>query len=211
MADDDSLAYRFDRLYRLVWRPELLPSPFLWLLTRSLFAPSLIYNLLYYALQRRRKWYDRIDETVILGALPMWWHFDQLSALGVRRVVNMIDEFGGHLTQMGEIERRKWRELYLPTPDYVQPTLDDLTRAVDFIDEAASRQESVYVHCKAGKGRAPTVVVAYLMRKHNMSPRQAQDYIVARRPQISKNLYLRENVIEFHRRLLERNVNTEMN
>mmetsp|Transcript_39774 Transcript_39774/g.97498 ORF Transcript_39774/g.97498 Transcript_39774/m.97498 type:complete len:215 (+) Transcript_39774:122-766(+) len=192
-----SFAYRFDRLYRVVWRPDLLPAPLLWLFTRALFVPSICFNVLVYALCTRHRWYDVIDDTVVLGALPWWWHVARLERMGVRGVVNMVAEFGGHCTQLGALERAHMRELYLPTPDYTQPSLRDLERAVAFIDEHRQRGERVYVHCKAGKGRAPSVVLCWLVARRGLSPLAAQQYIVERRPQISKNLYLRTNIIAF--------------
>jgi atypical dual specificity phosphatase len=108
-----------------------------------------------------------------------------------------------HLFQNGEIEKRGLIELYLPTPDYTPPKLEDLKKAVAFVEDNAQRGVITYVHCKAGKGRAPSVVVCYLMKKHGFSPRQAQDYIVQRRPQISKNLYTKQSVLDFQAWLSE--------
>ena len=108
-----------------------------------------------------------------------------------------------HLFQWGEIEKRGLIELHLPTPDYISPSLSDVRKAIAFIENNASRGVVTYVHCKAGKGRAPTVVVCYLMKKHGFSPREAQDFIVKKRPQISKNLYKRQAVLEFQQILSE--------
>lgn len=190
-----------------LWQPALLPRPALFVLTRALFFPSVLYNVAFYGLmaligRRRISWWNAITDDVILGAMPMWWQFDELQRLNVGGFVNLIEEFGGHLTQMGQIERRGLRELYIPTPDYIQPSLADIDKAIAFIDSNAAAGKVTYVHCKAGKGRAPTVVLCWLMAHQNMTPREAQDFIVARRPQISKNLYSRDSVVAFHRRLL---------
>jgi atypical dual specificity phosphatase len=192
---------------RTVWQPAKLPYPALWLLTRALFVPSVFYNCSYYWLMgllgKKRTWWNKITDDVILGAMPMWWQFDTLQSLRVGAFVNLIEEFGGHLTQWGEIERRHLRELYIPTPDYIQPSLADVEKAILFIEQAARDGVVTYVHCKAGKGRAPTIVLCYLMKHKNMTPREAQDFIAERRPQISKDLYQRSSVIEYHRRLMQ--------
>jgi atypical dual specificity phosphatase len=191
---------------RTVWQPAKLPYPALWLLTRTLFVPSVFYNVAFYWLMgllgRKRTWWNKITDDVILGAMPMWWMFDTLQSLRVGAFVNLIEEFGGHLTQRGEIEARRMRELYIPTPDYIQPSISDVEKAVAFIEQATRDGLVTYVHCKAGKGRAPTIVLCFLMKKLNMTPREAQDYMVARRPQISKDLYQRSSVVEYHRRLM---------
>ena len=93
-------------------------------------------------------WFNVVDEHVVLGALPIWWQFDELKRLGVGAVVNLVEEFGGHLTQAGELQKRQWPELYLPTPDYLQPTLTDIERAVAFIEQNASQNVTTLVHCK---------------------------------------------------------------
>jgi len=192
------------RVKATVWRPQLLPYPALWVFTRVMFVPTIIYNLVYYALMRgKRQWWNRITEDMVLGAMPWWFQFDELvKSENIGGLVNLIQEFGGHLTQMGEIEKRGLRELYIPTPDYIQPELKDIEKAMAFIDSVRQQGRCVYVHCKSGKGRAPTIVICYLMKSKNMTPREAQDYVVARRPHISKDLYLREGVIAYHRKLL---------
>jgi atypical dual specificity phosphatase len=187
---------------RVVWQPARLPYPALWLLTRALFVPSVVYNMAFYMLMgRRRQWWNRITDDVLLGAMPWWFQFDALERLNVGGFVNLIEEFGGHVTQWGEIERRGLRECWIPTPDYVAPSLADIDRAIAFIEDMSRAGRVTYVHCKAGKGRAPTVVMCYLMKTMNIGPREAQDYIVARRPHISKDLYERPIVIQFHQRL----------
>lgn len=187
---------------RVVWQPARLPYPALWLLTRALFVPSIVYNLAFYTVMgRRRQWWNRITDDVLLGAMPWWFQFDAIERMNVGGFVNLIEEFGGHLSQWGEIERRGLSECYIPTPDYVAPSLGDIDRAIAFIEDLSRQGRVTYVHCKAGKGRAPTVVMCYLMKTMNIGPREAQDYIVARRPQISKDLFERAIVVQFHQRL----------
>jgi hypothetical protein len=38
---------------------------------RVLFYPTLLWNIITVGTSRKRKWYDRIDENVVLGALPL--------------------------------------------------------------------------------------------------------------------------------------------
>lgn len=47
--------------------------------TRVLFYPTLLYNVVMEKVSSR-KWYDRVDETVILGALPFRGMSDKVSA-----------------------------------------------------------------------------------------------------------------------------------
>jgi hypothetical protein len=38
---------------------------------RVLFYPTLLWNIITVGTSSKRKWYDRIDENVVLGALPL--------------------------------------------------------------------------------------------------------------------------------------------
>ncbi|GFO03642.1 dual specificity protein phosphatase 18 [Plakobranchus ocellatus] len=64
------------------------------------------------------------------------------------------------------------------------PYLDDL---VDYVSEAVSSGGRVVVHCLAGVSRSASVVIAYLVREHGMTLRDAHDYVIARRDVIRPN------------------------
>lgn len=55
--------------------------------------------------------------------------------------------------------------LWLPTKDHYAPSQRQLLAGAKFIDTMASQKVKVYVHCKAGHGRSPTLVAAYLILK----------------------------------------------
>lgn len=55
--------------------------------------------------------------------------------------------------------------LHLPTPDYFAPTQKQLEKGVAFIQEEIERGGKVYIHCRQGEGRGPTMAVAYLLCK----------------------------------------------
>lgn len=52
---------------------------------------------------------------------------------------------------------------HLPTVDDAAPPVDLLQRGVDFIDQVIKEGGKVYIHCKGGIGRAPTMAAAYLI------------------------------------------------
>lgn len=53
--------------------------------------------------------------------------------------------------------------LHLPTPDYYAPTLKQLERGVQFIKDEVEGGGKVYIHCRQGEGRGPTMAIAYLI------------------------------------------------
>ncbi|PJF44791.1 MAG: protein phosphatase [Phototrophicales bacterium] len=73
------------------------------------------------------------------------------------------------------------RYLWLPTTDHTPPTLADIQRAVDFIDAEIANGGKVYVHCRAGVGRGPTMTACYLVSK-NYTPHEAWEAIRRVRP-----------------------------
>lgn len=77
---------------------------------------------------------------------------------GITAVVNLRTEFDDEAAGIAPE-----RYLYLPTIDDCPPSVAQLQTGVVFIEEEIRRGGSVYVHCGAGVGRAPTMVAAYLV------------------------------------------------
>jgi atypical dual specificity phosphatase len=71
---------------------------------------------------------------------------------------------------------------HIPVPDHHPPYLQDIQRAIEFIDDALSRGRKVLVHCAAGQGRSGTVVAAYVMYKKGLTSDEALYWIRKTRP-----------------------------
>uniref|UniRef100_A0A7S0NT14 Protein-tyrosine-phosphatase n=1 Tax=Calcidiscus leptoporus TaxID=127549 RepID=A0A7S0NT14_9EUKA len=170
-------------------------------LLKATFIPTLYWTmLLHRCMPEQRRWYDRIDERVIIGALPLK---RQLAALAhverVTGVINFCDEFRGHQEYSG----CAIRQLRLPTLDYCSPTAQQLENGLDFIRKQPAGG-SVYVHCKAGRGRAGTMAMAYLIVEKGFTPLEAQRELQRVRPHVSPRLWKRPTVREIHRRTQQR-------
>jgi predicted protein tyrosine phosphatase len=100
----------------------------------------------------------------------------RLRRRGVTAVVNLRVEFDDE--DVGLAPRRY---LYLPTVDDTPPSLEHLRAGVAFIAEEIEREGSVYVHCGAGVGRAPTMAAAYLVST-GLRPEEAWKKIREARP-----------------------------
>jgi atypical dual specificity phosphatase len=172
----------------------------MWLIARLLFFPTLWWN---YFLRRvtQRRWWDWIDEWVLLGALPGEAHVAELKAAGIGAVINTCSETCGPVKQY---ENAGIEQLHLPTVDFTPPKIEDVRKAVDFIHQQIRHGRKVYVHCKAGRGRSATVVLCYLISK-GMSPDHAQALILAKRPHVLPRLAERDVVRQYARELHLRN------
>lgn len=73
--------------------------------------------------------------------------------------------------------------LWLPTKDRTPPAMNQLWTGAAALQEMVKRNLKVYVHCRNGHGRAPTLVAAYLVTT-GISPEEAVAFIKARRPSI---------------------------
>lgn len=161
---------------------------------RSLFYPTLGWNVLLGRVLRVRRWWDRVDEHLILGALPFSHDVPALAAEGVRGVINTCEEYAG---PEKAYERSGIAQLRLPTIDFTHPSLESVERGVAFIDEHVATGHSVYVHCKAGRARSATVAICWLVASRGLPLAEAQQLLLAKRPHVNARLASRPVVQEF--------------
>ncbi|GIX71070.1 phosphatidylglycerophosphatase and protein-tyrosine phosphatase 1 [Caerostris extrusa] len=140
------------------------------MLARATFYPTLLYNIVMEKLTSRM-WYDRIDDIVILGALPFRSITDKLiEEENIRGVVSMNEDFELQrwVTTEEEWKKKGVKFLQLHTQDiFHAPSQEKLAQGVQFINDFAGTGKSVYVHCKAGRTRSATLVGCYLMKRNN--------------------------------------------
>ncbi|KAG5459213.1 MAG: protein-tyrosine phosphatase-like protein [Olpidium bornovanus] len=135
---------------------------------------------------------DLVNETMV----------KEIEGYGVRQVLNMAFECED---VWGLSKREGWRYLKLHVQDHTNENIEDtFDTVVDYIYEwpltpfrtfffglpASGKAAGVptYVHCKAGKSRSATAVMAYLVKGEGMMLRHAYDFLRERRPCISPNI-----------------------
>ncbi|XP_066965208.1 phosphatidylglycerophosphatase and protein-tyrosine phosphatase 1 [Macrobrachium rosenbergii] len=174
---------------------------------RVTFVPTLVFNVFMEKFSARR-WFDHIDNRVILGALPFRNMTKQLvEKEGVRGVISMNEDY--ELKFLSNMEE-EWAAvgvsfLQLSTTDIFEaPSLEKLQQGVDFIKDFDEKENGhVYVHCKAGRTRSATLVACYLMAKNLWTPETAVEHIKTARPHIWLGPKQHEALHLFHRRLQE--------
>ncbi|KAK9058972.1 hypothetical protein SSX86_021590 [Deinandra increscens subsp. villosa] len=151
---------------------------------RALFYPTLLYNVVRNKIQTEFRWWDRVDQFVLLGAVPFPTDVFRLKELGVCGVVTLNESYET-LVPTSLYHANGIDHLVIPTRDYVfAPSYDDICKAVEFIHENASAGKATYVHCKAGRGRSTTIVLCYLVKHKQMTPNAAYEYVKSIRPRV---------------------------
>jgi atypical dual specificity phosphatase len=145
----------------LLFQKKWLPLPVAKVVSKILFLPTFPIT----AMLRLGNYWTEVDETLILGCAPfsLLNHPQSLKKLGVTGVVNMCYEYDGPLD---DYKKLGIEQLHLPTVDHTEPTPETLIDAVAFIKSHQKKGEKVYVHCKAGHGRAASVALCWLINEH---------------------------------------------
>lgn len=101
---------------------------------------------------------SQITADLFLGSQYNLVGLQKLKAMGVTGIVNM---------RMNPIYKESQYEgfhyLHLPTVDNTPPPLDVLIKGADFMTNEIKNGGKVYVHCRQGLGRGPTMAIAYLI------------------------------------------------
>ncbi len=110
---------------------HLLPKPLSSIVSKTLFWPTLPISLM----KRIGNWSNTIiDDTVIMGGAPFAFMnipqrlYDE--PYHVRGIINLCEEYDGPKRQY---ERLGIEELKIPTTDHFEPELEDIMKAVEFI------------------------------------------------------------------------------
>ena len=72
--------------------------------------------------------------------------------------------------------------LWIPIDDHHVPDQIHFDITYNFIESLIIQNKKVYVHCKNGHGRAPSIVINYLMKKNSLSFEQAFKVVKSKRP-----------------------------
>lgn len=173
------------KFFRLLWlrlNTQGIKATLLWMfnvfnrlvLDRPLRSQTEVTPQLFVGPQFKQKGWRRLEKWGIMGVVNLRREFDDLT-LGVNIP----------------------RYLHLPITDDTAPSIEDLTRGVEFIREIIKDGGKVYIHCGAGVGRAPTMAAAYLVTLGD-TPQQAYDRIRAVRSFIRPTGVQREQLQNFY-------------
>lgn len=135
--------------------------------------------------------YDKITDGIYIGTNQCCQtHFDErLKKLGITADMSLEEE---RLDAPYGVDFYVW----IPVKDHTAPKPDQLEFGVSVLEKLIAVGKKVYVHCKNGHGRAPTLVVAYFVRG-GKNPEEAEALVKARRPAMHLEDVQREAIINF--------------
>jgi protein tyrosine phosphatase (PTP) superfamily phosphohydrolase (DUF442 family) len=122
---------------------------------------------------------SQITANLFLGSQYNLLGLKKPKAMGITAIVNMRMH-----ADYDDAAHEGIKYLHLPTVDNTPPPLDVLIKGAEFIDTEIKNKGKVYVHCRQGLGRGPTMAMAYLI-KTGLTYQQA--YAMIRRVRIFIN------------------------
>jgi protein-tyrosine phosphatase len=131
-------------------------------------------SLLYTMASGGKDWWTPINDKIILGAIPLGSaHADRLQKAGVGAVLTMLEDFEMEKGLVEPVSSKEWKERdiehhHIQTVDFMGVPPEQIQEGVEFLEAKIKEGKKVYVHCKAGRGRSVTVVIAHLLKQEYM-------------------------------------------
>jgi protein-tyrosine phosphatase len=151
-------------------------------------------------------WWSKIEPyNIYLGALPLQnkGHFQQILDLGIHQVISVVEDFemeDGYLNS--PVKAVDWKKKgidvkQIKAVDFLPLTREEIKTGIQELAESLKGGKTVYIHCKAGRGRSATIVIAYLMQHQLMSFDDAFALVQNARPQINLNSAQRQAILDY--------------
>lgn len=105
-------------------------------------------------------------------------HTEEFNKMGVSVEINMSEE-DNELPPKKGISSYTW----LPVPDGSAPTQEQLAMGVCLIDTVVNAGLKIYVHCRNGHARSPSLIAAYLVKHNGVTLEGALKLIKEKRPE----------------------------
>lgn len=151
-------------------------------------------------------WWSKIEPlNLYLGAIPLknQGHLEQIAELGITDVLSIVEDFelaDGWVNSPAKKE--DWEALgvqvkQIPAVDFYPLTQQEIQEGIEHLHTLLQEGKTVYVHCKAGRGRSATIVIAYLMKYHGLSFEQAFSTIKEARSAINLNAGQQQAIFDY--------------
>ena len=102
---------------------------------------------------------SQITANLYLGSQYNLIGLQKLKKLGITAIVNMRMHSVYDDAHFAHI-----KYIHLPTFDNTPPEIEDLIKGASFVENEIKNGGKVYIHCREGLGRGPTMTIAYLLK-----------------------------------------------
>ncbi|MFX0134646.1 MAG: dual specificity protein phosphatase family protein [Candidatus Hodarchaeota archaeon] len=132
-----------------------------------------------------------VHENLYIGAYWPRLNFEMLTEIGIRAIVNLMEESFYNPRHLG------FAYLHKGFPDNFYIPHDYLEEILNFIDIHLSNDEKVLIHCSMGISRSGGIIVAWLLKENpKWGWRDAIAYI-SKTKFISPAVEIRESILDF--------------
>lgn len=146
--------------------------------------------------------YSRIYDGLFLGSdlctpFSCKLHSHEFKKIGITVEMSLTAEVrdGAH----DDLDAFTW----IPVVDGYAPTEYQLDLGSSFINESVENGKKIYIHCKNGHARSPTMIAAYLVRFKKMSVEDAEKLLMEKRPEIHIENVQKEALKKFEQKWLK--------
>lgn len=171
-------------------------------------------SFLYTVITGGYDWWTPITDNIILGAIPLEHHDIHLIKNKISHILTLLEPFelqNGLIKPLSEKTKKKLQieNKIITTQDFHGVSIENIHQAVEYIHQIITNSNNykVYIHCKAGRGRSATIVIAYLW-KYGINGKKFKDfeevhaYVKAKRPQINLNQKQKQTIKNYHHRYI---------
>lgn len=162
---------------------------------------------LYYTKLTQPNWWTKIEPyDIYLGALPLEneGHKDKIISMGVNSILAIVEDF-----ELEEgffnipVKHEQWKEAglnveHIRAIDFNPLKRQEIEAGIAFLYSEYRKRHIVYVHCKAGRGRSATILVAFLMEHEHLSLYEAISRLKDQRPEINLNTYQQQALAYYY-------------
>lgn len=134
-----------------------------------------------YETVQRHAWYTEIlpGQLWLGGAPTKARDYEYLRAQGITAVIDIREE---RLDDVEYYKKHGIDFLKIRVLDIMVPSTEQMDDAMQFTRRNIESGGNVYIHCAKGRGRSGVLVMAYLMRWHDMTFEEARAFVKAKRP-----------------------------
>jgi protein tyrosine phosphatase len=140
-----------------------------------------------------KKGAHEIIEGLYLGGLDSATNIEFLEEKSIKFVLSILDEPDIPTIPLDTIKHK----VIIAEDNKTQNLIQYFDEAHESIDNNLRDGNNVLVHCAEGVSRSATIIISYLMKKHNKTVNEAHALVKGARSKISPNIGFKKQLISY--------------